>query len=123
VDTEGIRSTRDALGPDLPLYQNVDLMYFDAQYTLPELAEKANWGHSASQIGLDIAFREAIKHVLFAHHDPGANTDQVFELKRQTADYYRWRTQQASTNHLTLPQVTWDFAYEGLEIDLGALSR
>ena len=31
VDTEGTRVTREELGPDLPLYQGVDLMYFDAQ--------------------------------------------------------------------------------------------
>ena len=119
VDTEGTRSTREALGPDLPLYQNCDLMYFDAQYTLPELAEKANWGHSAAQIGLDIAFRENIKYVIFAHHDPGATTRQIFELKKQTREYYDWRMQSAGTNRITLPNVKWRYAYEGLEVDLG----
>lgn len=118
VDTEGTRQSRESLGADLPLYQNVDLMYFDAQYTLPELAEKANWGHSAAQIGLDIAFREGIKFVLFAHHDPGASTEQIYEVKAQTRDYY-----QSVINGLErstdLPKVKWRFAYEGLEIDLG----
>ncbi len=118
VDTEGTRSTREALGPDLPLYQNVDLMYFDAQYTLPELAEKANWGHSASQIGLDIAFRENIRYVIFAHHDPGASTADIYELKRQTRDYYQWKMKTASTNHASLPTVRWRFAFEGLSVDL-----
>lgn len=121
VDTEGTRTTREALGPDLPLYQNVDLMYFDAQYTLPELAEKANWGHSASQIGLDIAFRENIRYVIFAHHDPGATTQALYELKRQTREYYDWRMKTAETNRVSLPQVRWRFAYEGLEIDLAKL--
>ncbi|MCX7979352.1 MAG: MBL fold metallo-hydrolase, partial [Bdellovibrionaceae bacterium] len=32
VDTEGTRVSREELGADLPLYQGVDLMYFDAQY-------------------------------------------------------------------------------------------
>lgn len=118
VDTEGTRNSREALGPDLPLYQNVDLMYFDAQYTLPELAEKANWGHSAAQIGLDLAFRENIKHVIFAHHDPGATTRQIYELKHQTREYYDWRMQTAETNRITLPNVKWRYAYEGLEVDL-----
>ena len=121
VDTEGTRASREALGPDLPLYQNVDLMYYDAQYTLPELAEKANWGHSASQIGLDISFREGIKYVVFAHHDPGARSQHIDELKNQTSEYYNWRIQQAATNHNTLPHVKWCFAHEGLEIDLRKL--
>lgn len=118
VDTEGTRTTREELGPDLPLYQNTDLMYFDAQYTLPELAEKANWGHSAAQLGLDIAFREGIKQVLFAHHDPGATTGQIFELDRQTRDYVEWRKQMANNLKQNLPDVKWSFAYEGLEIEL-----
>jgi ribonuclease BN (tRNA processing enzyme) len=103
---------------DLPLYQNVDLMYFDAQYTLPELAEKANWGHSAAQVGLEIAFREKIKRVMFAHHDPGARTDHVLELRRQTKEYYDAVTRASAQNKDTLFPVKWDFAHEGLEIIL-----
>lgn len=121
VDTEGTRTSREALGEDLPLYQGIDLMYFDAQYTLPELAEKANWGHSAAQMGLDIAFRENIKYVVFAHHDPGATTQHIYELKRQTREYYDWRLRSAETNRVSLPNVRWRFAYEGLELDLGRL--
>lgn len=118
VDTEGIRNTREAMGPDLPLYQGTHLMYFDAQYTLPELAEKANWGHSASQIGLDIAFRELIPRVLFAHHDPGALTSEIHSIQQETLDYYNWRMKQASTNHQNLQPIDFAFAYEGMEVDV-----
>ena len=118
VDTEGTRVTPEELGLDLPLYQNVDLMYFDAQYTLPELAEKANWGHSAAQVGLEIALREGIKKVLFAHHDPGAGIGQIIDLKRQTQEYYESRQKMFAENGESTPQVEWDFAHEGLEIKL-----
>lgn len=118
VDTEGTRVSPEQLGPDLPLYQGVDLMYYDAQYTLPELADKANWGHSAAQIGLDIAFREKVKHILFAHHDPGADIAQLEELKRQTQEYYDWKINTAATNRLELPPVKWAYAHEGLELQL-----
>lgn len=118
VDTEGTRVLPEELGADLPLYQNVDLMYFDAQYTLPELAEKANWGHSAAQVGLEIAIREKIKRVLFAHHDPGARIDHVTELKRQTREYYESLESSALENGEHISPVQWDFAHEGLEIKL-----
>ncbi len=118
VDTEGTRVTPEELGPDLPLYQNADLMYFDAQYTFPELAEKANWGHSAAQIGLDIAFREGVKQVLFAHHDPGATIMQIQEIKRQTQEYYNWRVENAKQSKEKINEFKWDFAHEGLEIKL-----
>jgi phosphoribosyl 1,2-cyclic phosphodiesterase len=42
VDTECTRQTQEELGPDLPLYQKADLMFFDAQYTLTEVVDKAN---------------------------------------------------------------------------------
>lgn len=113
VDTEATRVTRDELGPDLALYQNVDFMYFDAQYTLPELAEKANWGHSAAQVGIDLAFREGIKKIYFGHHDPGATTHQILELKRQTAEYYNWRIE---NNHQPLQPFDWDYAHEGMSV-------
>jgi len=118
VDSEGTRANREALGPDLPLYQNVDLMYYDAQYTLPELAEKANWGHSASQIGLDIAFRESVKRVLFAHHDPNAHIERILNLTKETEEYYQWRIKQAETNRQKLPEVQWQFVHEGLDVQL-----
>jgi len=118
VDTEGTRVSRLELGDDLPLYQNVDAMYFDAQYTLPELAEKANWGHSAAQVGLDIAVREKIKHILFAHHDPGATVEQIFELKTQTRDYYESLKRMAVENTEELHPVKWDFAHEGLVLEI-----
>ncbi len=118
VDTEGTRITREEMGPDLPLYQNVDLMYFDAQYTLPELAEKSNWGHSASQVGLDIAFRENIKNVLFTHHDPGHSIQDILDLKKQTGEYYQWRIQHAKDIGEKVNEIFWDFAIEGQEIKL-----
>jgi phosphoribosyl 1,2-cyclic phosphodiesterase len=118
VDTEGTRVSREEMGEDLPMYQNTDLMYFDAQYTFPELAEKANWGHSAAQVGLEIAFREGIKRVLFTHHDPGATTHQIQDLKRQTAEYYSWRIKEAANNTEQISEVQWNFAYEGLEVEL-----
>lgn len=118
VDTEGTRVTREELGLDLPLYQNIDVMYFDAQYTLPELAEKANWGHSAAQVGLEIARREGIRRVLFAHHDPGARPEHVMELKRQTGEYYQSLMSKATGSHEASKEIIWDFAHEGLEIKL-----
>lgn len=116
VDTEATRVSREEMGEDLPLYQNSNLMYFDAQYTFPELAEKANWGHSAAQIGLDIAFREGIERVIFAHHDPGATIMTVQDLQKQTETYYNYRLLKSQERQESLPRVQWEFAHEGMEI-------
>jgi phosphoribosyl 1,2-cyclic phosphodiesterase len=118
VDTEGTRVSREAMGEDLPLYQGVDLMYFDAQYTLPELAEKSNWGHSAAQIGLDIAIREKVKEVVFTHHDPGADTNQVLQLQAETQEYFDHIIGRSKANNVDLFQPKWCYAYEGLTVDV-----
>lgn len=118
ADTEATRVTHMSLGDDLPMYQNVDLMYFDAQYTLGELADRINWGHSAAQIGLDLAFREKVKHILFSHHDPISTASTINMLVRQTEEYYRWKVDEASKKKHILPIVEWGFVYEGQRIKL-----
>jgi phosphoribosyl 1,2-cyclic phosphodiesterase len=118
VDTEATRVSREEIGEDLPLYQKSNLMYFDAQYTFPELAEKANWGHSAAQIGLDIAFREGVERLLFAHHDPGATGQTLEDLKEQTENYYNYRLQKSQEKQESLPRVQWEFAHEGMEVKI-----
>lgn len=109
VDTESTRTSPEQLGPDLPLYQGVDLMYFDAQYTLDELAEKLNWGHSAAQVGLEIAIRERVKNIVFAHHDPGAKVQDLMRFEEETRDYIKRAERRG-------PVPKWQFAHDGLEI-------
>ena len=121
VDTEARRTSSDDLGQDLPLYQNTHLMYFDAQYSLPELVEKSNWGHSAAQIGLDLAMRERIPFVIFGHHDPGANYMQLKRIQKEIRRYQYWKTQSAKNNRSEVFMVRWRFAYDGMVVDLNQL--
>jgi len=114
VDTEGTRISREKLGEDLPLYQDIELMYYDAQYDFNDHLTKVDWGHSASQIGLDLAMREGIKKVLFTHHDPSASTEQIMDMKKDTQRYI---IEQRKAKETLFP-VEWDFAYDGMEVDI-----
>lgn len=124
VDTECKRVTRDELGPDLPLYQGVDLMTFDAQYTLIETIEKVNWGHAASWLGLDIAMREGVKEIVFMHHDPASSDEKIATVETQTRRYYQSRMKQEKRSEGTpdesphIHQVKWSFAREEMVIDV-----
>ncbi len=118
VDTECIRTTREELGLDLPLYQNVDLMLFDAQYTLSEAIEKANWGHAAAPLGLDIAMREGIKRVIFIHHDPAASNAMIAAAEDQTLRYYQKLFTHAQEALPHLESVDWAFGYEGMVLEV-----
>lgn len=114
VDTECTRVTRDDLGPDIGLYQNVDLMIFDAQYTLMETIEKVNWGHAAASLGLDIAMREKIKRVIFMHHDPASSNEKIAAAEAQARRYYTGQLKNARRSGASLSEVDWCFAYEGM---------
>ena len=110
--------TRKELGLDLPLYQGVDLMFFDAQYTLVESFEKVNWGHAAAGIGLDIAMREGIKQVVFMHHDPASNDEKIASVESQTRRYYEQKIKRMQEASQPFSEVSWSFGFEGMEIDL-----
>jgi phosphoribosyl 1,2-cyclic phosphodiesterase len=113
VDTECTRVTREELGPDLPLYQGVDVMTFDAQYTLMETLEKVNWGHAAASLGLDIAMREGIKRVLFMHHDPASSDEKIAAAETQARQYYKAQHGKSGTH-----EVNWSFAYDGQTVTI-----
>lgn len=118
VDTEAKRVSREALGQDLPLYQGVDLMVFDAQYSLTEQMEKVDWGHAAAEIGLDIALREAIKRVVFIHHDPSSTDFRIAGGEAQARAYYEAKRREARRQATQIPEVDFCFGYEGLEIQV-----
>ncbi len=118
VDTECIRLSREELGPDLALYQNADLMIFDAQYTLKESLEKVHWGHSTALCGLDIAMREGIRKVLFMHWDPAASDEQIELAETQARLYYQNQLRTSQRRGQPVGQVEWTFAREGSCIEV-----
>lgn len=118
VDTEAIRFSKKELGDDYPLYQNNDLMVFDAQYTLMETVEKVNWGHAAGTLGLDIAIREKIPRVLFVHHDPAATDHKIALAAKQVRDYEKTQRKSARRNKEDFFNVDWLFVRDGYETDI-----
>lgn len=120
VDTECTRASREELGSDLPLYQGVDLMIFDAQYTLMESIEKINWGHAAASYGLDIAMREGIKKVVFIHHDPASSDMKIAEAEAQARRYYNSQVHHEGNGAAQgfFHPVEWLFGHEGLVLEI-----
>ncbi|MCB0407896.1 MAG: MBL fold metallo-hydrolase [Bdellovibrionales bacterium] len=118
VDTEATRVTEQELGKDLGLYKDTNLMVFDGQYTLVEVIEKVNWGHAVAGLGLDIAMREKIDHVVFVHHDPYATHEKIQAAIQQTQDYYQLRVSECKSIGLEVHDVTWEFGFEGMVLDV-----
>lgn len=118
VDGECTRLSRQELGDDVKLYQNADLMVFDAQYSFGEALEKINWGHASAPIGIDLALREGVKLALFAHHDPAATDEMIYQAEEQTQQYYEELLRARRKNSLPEPSLRWRFAREGEIIQL-----
>jgi phosphoribosyl 1,2-cyclic phosphodiesterase len=118
VDSETTRFSREELGPDLPLYQNVDLLIFDAQYGLIESIRKENWGHGSATVGIDLAIREGIRRILFMHHDPAAHDESVTQTEIETRRYYENQRKQFSRSQKPFVEVDWGFVTEGMAIEI-----
>ena len=108
VDNEALRISREDLGEDLPVYQDVDLLVFDAQYSFDEAEEKKNWGHASAPKGLDIAIREKVKKIVFTHHDPMATDKDIAQISKLAVKYFE-DLDSDKVSHV--PQ--WEIAIEG----------
>lgn len=121
VDNEATRISSSDLGDDALLYRDADLCFFDAQYTLQEFLEHMNWGHSAAPIGLEIALREGVKNIYFAHHDPAASDSKIADAERQTREFLNVSRMKAEKSGRKLREIEWHFAREGDYLELGTL--
>jgi phosphoribosyl 1,2-cyclic phosphodiesterase len=89
-DTEYIRMSTDKLGADAPYYENLDMLIFDSQYDLHEIAnEKMNWGHASASLAIDVAFKRQAKKLALIHHDPFMSQEKLGEKREWVNQYYQ----------------------------------
>lgn len=83
-----------------------DLLLHDAQYTGYEYKEKIGWGHSSMEDAIKMASIAKVKRLLFFHHDPSRTDEQIEVI------FTKLKQNDFGFEH-------FDFAREGVEIDLG----
>lgn len=119
VDHEGVRKTPEQLEEDAALFSGAHTLVFDAQYSVDEIHKKQNWGHSTAAIGLQTAFRESIESVLFVHHDPSHQTEDILALEYETKKFERlWMETHSTDKGLAPFNVRWKFVQEGYETEV-----
>ena len=62
------------------LVEGVDLLIHDAQYTPPEFAVKATWGHCTIDYAVWLAEKANVKQLALYHHDPSRRDDDLDAL-------------------------------------------
>jgi phosphoribosyl 1,2-cyclic phosphodiesterase len=114
----------DTASPNYPLldfYADADLLVFDAMYSLEEaIFDKADWGHSSSVIGVELAARARVKRLALFHHDPHHSdaelTESLFNT-RMYAELYHQEMHRKHPHSGKFPAEVF-LAYDGLEVEL-----
>jgi ribonuclease BN (tRNA processing enzyme) len=87
------------------------VLIFDAMYSLGDaVSMKEDWGHSSNVIGVELAQRARVKHLVLYHHEP-IYDDAMIE--RVLSDAQRYQEITADGRPLQISS-----AYDGLEIEI-----
>jgi len=92
-------------------FQEADLLIFDAQYSLTEVLDRPDWGHSTGVMGAELAHRAHAKRLALFHHDP-TSTDEVIWSAKELAEAYLMHPQKKDRACEVL------VAYDGLALEI-----
>ncbi|MEI8092904.1 MAG: MBL fold metallo-hydrolase [Spirochaetales bacterium] len=87
TDTELRAADFVKTGENNKFYEAVDVLVMDAQYTLGEAIEKADWGHSSASLAVDFAVEFHVRCLYLFHHEP-SNSDAKIEEIGRLAQWY-----------------------------------
>ncbi len=90
------------------LARNADVLIYDAQYAVAELANKVGWGHNSGEVGVDTAIKAGVKLLVLFHHDPGHDDAMIDSLLAAA------RRRAAMLGNTTLEIIA---AHDGLDLD------
>jgi phosphoribosyl 1,2-cyclic phosphodiesterase len=88
-------------------FQDADMLIFDAQFSLNDVLDRADWGHSTPVIGAELAHRAGVRRLALFHHDPLSDDRTIYAGLKQAEAYLTKRNSHC--------QVV--VASEGLEIE------
>ena len=114
VDHEAVRTTAEELGLDAGLFQNANLLYFDAQYEESEMSQRKGWGHGTCDRGFKVSTNFGIQQILFAHHDPSSDLQKISNQKKNAEKILNTDFKNLANNS----NFQWDYAFEGQVVQL-----
>jgi phosphoribosyl 1,2-cyclic phosphodiesterase len=91
------------------LFQDADLLIFDAQYSLTEMLDRPDWGHSTAMMGSELAYRAKVKRLALFHHDPTSTDEDIWRSKEQAEAYLLRRGSRSAACEVLV-------AYDGLSL-------
>ncbi len=110
TDSEYKQVDRASTENYVEFFQKADLLIFDAQYSLSEVLDKPDWGHSSALMGAEFAYRAGVKRLALAHHDPTSSDEKIWTDQEQ-AEAYLMRRHPDRTCEVMV-------AYDGLSLEI-----
>jgi ribonuclease BN (tRNA processing enzyme) len=107
TDSEYKNMDRDNTQVYADFFRDADLLIFDAQYSLNDVLDRAEWGHSTPVMGAELAHRAGVRRLALFHHDPLSDDRTIYAGLKQAEAYLAKRNSHC--------QVV--VASEGLEIE------
>jgi len=93
------------------IFQDADLLIFDAQYSFLEAVDaKENWGHSSNIVGVELALRAGVRRLCLFHNEHTYDDEALDQFLSDTRKYL-----QLIDNSSPLKIY---LAYDGLEIEI-----
>ncbi|MEW5961810.1 MAG: MBL fold metallo-hydrolase [Chloroflexota bacterium] len=94
TDSEYKRVDRASTERYVEFFKDADLLIFDAQYSLTEVLDKLDWGHSTAMMGAEFAHRANVRRVALFHHDPTSSDEKIEAAREQAEAYLMYRQTQ-----------------------------
>lgn len=91
------------------VFQDADAIVLDAQYTVAEVYQKENWGHSAFCHAIDFAVHWNAKSIYLFHHEPMYDDKKLNTILQSAAMYAKY------TDH---PDIKIYLAMENMTVKL-----
>lgn len=116
TDCEHTEYAHESGYPMVEFYKNADILLFDAMYSLADASiNKANWGHSSNMMGVKLAVRAQVKHLILFHHEPTCTDDELDKFFANTKKYAEiYRAEHSIADEF--PHKI-SLAYDGMEIE------
>ncbi len=117
TDAEYKNLDAESLQPYVDFYRGAEVLVFDAQYTLKDVFQKEDWGHSSSFIGVDICLLANISTMVLTHHDPAYSDEEMADILERTEAFKQEMLQQNWPDK-SPEDLKVVMGYEGLELTI-----
>ena len=105
TDAEHKNEREEDMSPFAAFFEGADLLIFDAQYTFADACTvKEDWGHSNNLIGVEMAQKAGVRHLVLYHQDPNHSDRELDRLLEDTQKLARLLTRE---NPLQVT-IAWD---------------